>query len=502
MSTNHNPNSEPISNLETNLELLENLDNNETSAAAITESTKSTSNKKNWLPILGAAVVLIGGVAIWRGNSNSEQPIIETTENIKQARLSVKTVTATSEPIQAWSYGDGEVHAIVKKHLTFQAEGSINYIKKIDGRDLREGDLVNQGELLARVDRRKFDADITVAAAAQTEARNQVASSIATLKQAEESLVQAQADLEQAKTDSAFAQVDLSRYQELLSQGAVERRQVEVKETEYKNARANLQAAEAGIGYAKAQVAAAQTQVESAEAGVNSANAKLSRSNIDSEDTELIAPFDGVISRLNIREGEYWDPQVVSLSGDYQGIVDRLPIIMIDPNQFEVYVDLPAFQGAQIKIGQRALIILDRDSSQANSSNVTGQDLEKLASAEGTVFSVSPSVSPGERSVRVTIRIDRGAANLQDGEQISAWIATEEKSQATVAPFSAFVSRDRQPYVFVVNEESGVVEQRAVRSGIEGLAKREIIAGVKPGEKLVTDGKNRLVNGAPVEIIP
>ena len=53
-----------------------------------------------------------------------------------------------------------------------------------------------------------------------------------------------------------------------------------------------------------------------------------------------------------------------------------------------------------------------------------------------------------------------------------------------------------------MNEEKGIVEQRKIKQGIEGLAKQEIIQGVKPGEKLVTEGKNRLVNGAPVEIIP
>ncbi len=126
----------------------------------------------------------------------------------------------------------------------------------------------------------------------------------------------------------------------------------------------------------------------------------------------------------------------------------------------------------------------------------------KLASAKGTVFSVSPSVSPGERSVRVTIRIDEGGTNLQDGEQVSAWIATVEKNRAIVAPFNTFIFRDRQPYVFVVNEDKGIVEQRAIKQGIEGLAKREIIEGVEAGEKLVTEGKNRLVNGAPLEIIP
>ena len=461
-----------------------------------------TNKKPKWLLWLGVIALLVGVTVVWRSMSSSQQSTLEVTENIEQARLTVKTVTANLEPIQAWNYGDGYVSAITKKHLTFQAEGTIDYLKKIDGRDLREGDRVRKGELLARVDRRKYDADITVAAAGQIEAKNQVINAVASLRQAEESLAQANADLQKAKTNEAFARADLKRYQELAAEGGIAQREVDVKETDYNNTQAVVKATEAGIRYAQAQVAAAKTQVETAQAGVKSANAKLSQTNVDSEDTELIAPFDGVISRLNIREGEYWTPQIVNVTGDYQGIVERLPIIIIDPSRFEVNVNLPAFQGAQVKPGQRAFVILDRDRSKANSGRITGQDLMKLASARGTIFSVSPSVSPGERSVRVTIRINEGFANLQDGEQVSAWIATEEKERATVAPFNAFVFRDRQPHVFVVNEAKGIVEQRAIKQGIEGLAKREIIEGIKPGEKLVTEGKNRLVNGAPVEIIP
>lgn len=364
------------------------------------------------------------------------------------------------------------------------------------------GDRVRKRELLARIDRRKYDADITVAAAGQIEAKNQVINAIASLRQAEESLAQAKADLQKAKTDEAFAQADLKRYQGLVAQGAVEQREVDLRETDYKNARAGAIAAAAGVKSAIAQVTAAQTQVETAEAGVKSADAKLTRSNVEREDTEIIAPFDSIISRLNIREGDFWTPQIVNVGGDYQNIIERLPIIVIDPNRFEVNVELPAFQGGQVKPGQRAFVILDRDRSRASSGRITGQDLMKLASAKGTVFSVSLSVSPGRRSVHVTIRIEEGVANLQDGEQVSAWIATVEKNQATVAPFNALIFRDRQPHVFVVNEEQGIVEQRAIKQGIEGLSKQEILEGVKPGEKLVTEGKNRLVNGAPVEIVP
>ena len=446
--------------------------------------------------------LLIGGTLFWRSVSNKEQAPVETANNVEQARLTVKAVDAAVEPIQAWSYGDGYVSAVVKKHLNFQAEGTIDYIKKIDGRDLREGDRVTKGELLARLDRRKSDADITVATSGQTEAQNKVADAVASLRQAEAALSQVEADLEKAKTDTAFAKADLTRYQELAAEGAIEKREVDVRETEYKIAQAVEKAAQAAVRSAQSKIGTAQTQVATAEAGVRSADAKLSQSNVDGENTDLIAPFDGVISRLNIREGEYWTSQIVSVSGDYQGIVDRLPIIVIDPSQFEVNVDLPAFQGARVKPGQRAFMINDRDRAKANSGKISGQDLIRLASASGTVFSVSPSVSPGERSVRVTIRIDGGVANVRDGEQISAWIATVEKENATVAPFNAIVSRDRQNYVFVVNKAEGTVEQRKVEVGVEGLSKKEIIEGVEPGEKLVTEGKNRLVNGAPVEIIP
>ena len=475
----------------------------ESSNSQDTTMVTNSSIKKSKLPlILGAIALLIGGTVILRSLFSSQPTTKEVTENIEQARLTVKTVPVNLEPIQAWAYGDGTVSATTKKHLTFQAEGTIDYIKKVDGRELREGDRIRKGELLARVDRRKYDADIVVAAAGKTEAENQVRSAIADFRKAEESLTQAQTDLQKAQTDLDFARADLKRYQELALAGAIEQRQVDVKKTEYKNAQALVRATEAGVRSAQAQVVAAQTQIETAESGVNSANAKLNQSNFDSEDTELIAPFDGIVSRLNINEGEYWSPQIVNVTGDYQGIVERLPIIVIDPNHFEVRVDLPAFSGGKIEPGQRALIVLDSDRSLANSGRITGQDLIELASAKGTVFSVSPSVSPGERSIRVTARINEGSVNLQDGEQVSVWIATAEKNNATVAPLNAFVFRDRQPYVFVVNEEEGIVEQRAITQGIEGLAKREIIEGVKPGEQLVTEGKNRLVNGAPVEIIP
>ncbi len=94
---------------------------------------------------------------------------------------------------------------------------------------MREGDRVTKGELLARLDTPKSDADITVATSEQTKAKNEVANAIASLRQAEADLEKAQADLEKAKTDTSFAVADVKRYRELAEVGAVDQREVAVK---------------------------------------------------------------------------------------------------------------------------------------------------------------------------------------------------------------------------------------------------------------------------------
>ena len=478
-----------------------------------TEETKESEKQQNLLAksskrftpirLIGVIVLLllVGGVGLRAFSLLTKNP--EEQETTAQPnKLPVKVVAVKSEPIQAWVFGDGFVDAITKKHLTFQTEGTINFIKQIDGRDLREGDRVRKGELLARVDQRKSNAEVTVAVTAQTEAKNQVLTAIANRRKAEESLAQAQTDLQKAKTDVNFAQADLKRYQGLAEDGVIQKREVDVRQTEYDNALAAVTAAEAGIRAAKAELESAKTQVETAEAGVNSANAQLTQSLVNREDTEIVAPFNGLVSRLNIRKGDYWTPQIVNASAEYETIVERLPIIIIDPNQFEINIDLPAFQGNQVQPGQRVLILPDVI-EENGTSKLDNKDLLELAQdkgAQGTVFSVSPSISPGERSVHITIRVSEGNEKLSDGERVAAWVAVEEKNNATVAPFNAFVYRDQKPHVFVVNKEN-IVQQREIKEGIQGLTRQEIIEGVQPGDLLVTEGLNRLVDGAAVEIV-
>ncbi len=473
---------------------------------------------------------------------NPEEPEVAT--STERAALAVSAVQATQNPIQAWVFGDGYARAVRFKHLTFEVDGTITDVKTVSGRDLREGDFVRQGELLARVDQRKANADVQVAFAGRTEAQQQVNTAIANLQQsqanydqarnavveaeareeqARASLTEARANLARTRNDRQLAERERDRRRQLFEQNVIPASELDVYETNLKNAEEAIAAAQAQVQSAQKQVEAAQAQVETAESqvaaaatgvrsaesqvtaarsGVNRASAELQKTAVNREDTEIRAPFNGIVAHLNIREGDYWTPQRVQASGDYQSIIERVPMVVIDPRQFEVNVSMPAYQGNQVQPGQRAAVVLEPDVRGAE--NMTSDRLAEVATATGRVFSVSPSVSPGERAVNVTIRITDGASSLQNNARVGVWIAVDEKAAATVVPRNAIVFRDRDPHVFVIQQTPDgqtFVERRDIERGINGMEDQEIQTGVQPGEWLVTDGKERLVDGAPVNVV-
>jgi len=541
------------------------------------------------LPLLAIAL----GVSIYAYRRISDPVQVSEPEPVPvatEAILPVRVVRARSAPIQEWVHSDGFVSAVRGKHLTFEVAGTITYIKRIDGRDLREGDYVRQGELLAQVDDRKLQADLTQSNAGISEAQEQkivaeanlaqtranlgqaqatveqqeanVAQAKAKLGQVKASLAQAEArkkqaianvteakaNLEAKQADRDLAEVELWRRQELYDEGVISASDRDVYENKLDNAEAAVNAAKSriqaaeeeveaansqiqatleDIAAAESQVQAAQSQVRAAEsqvqavegnisaaiaqidataAGIESARAQSNRANVSLEDTEIRAPFDGIVAFLNIRQGDYWTPQRISTQ-TYQDVVESVPIIVIDPSEFEVQIELPAFDSAQVSPGQTAFVVLDEDLSSAYRDRLNNENLISIASARGQVFSVSPSVTPGGRAVNVKVRITsiepEKRDRLRSGARVSVWIAIKEAADTTVIPLTAVVYRDRKPHVFVVKEEDGkqFVEQRQISTGIEGLSQREILEGVEPGELLVTEGKNRLVNGAPVDVV-
>ena len=142
----------------------------------------------------------------------------------------------------------------------------------------------------------------------------------------------------------------------------------------------------------------------------------------------------------NIRENEYYSTQSVSSQlSNYQGLLDRVPIVVIDPRQFEVTADLSTDVGEQVRPGQTTVIASD-DNVRADLNN---EDAIDSAQTKGKVFTVNPAVSPGGRAIQVTSRMTIGTSNLLHGSNVTLWIAVAQKDNAVVVPLNGVVFRDK-----------------------------------------------------------
>ena len=441
-------------------------------------------------PVLTVTMLMVASFVGWRiYNRLTAVPGSELTETtIAQARLPVRVIPASTSSIQGWVFDEGTVWPVQRRILNFQAGGDITYVTKIDGIDLREGDWVSQGQLLATIDDRRQMSSIETA-----EADIQV--SINQRDQSEASLLQAQANLAKAESDLTLAQTELHRYQTLFEQGAISESDRDL----YRN---QVDQAEAALKTAQQDIHSAEDSVRSAEATIASSRARLNEVDVDLEDTQLVSPIDGIVAYINIREGEYWDTQYLDRSSA-QSAIETAPIVVMDPQTFEVELEVQANGAEQIRPGQRAYVVLEEVVSATQAAGATRQDLLEIAQQQGSagsVFSVSPSQTPGGRGTEVTIRDFQQVRNLKVGGRAYVWMEVASQRDTVVLPLGALVSRDQAFYAFVVNETDGTVQRRRVTQGIQGLSGVEILAGVEPGELVVVEGQNRLVEGTPVEI--
>ena len=185
---------------------------------------------------------------------------------------------------------------------------------KIPGRVVallvKEGDMVKKGQLLARIDSRDITAQSDQAKAniKALEAQTAQASSVTELQDqtAKAALNKAKAQLEKAKSDLNLAESDYNRFKELVETGAISKQVFDTYRTKYQVAQAAYSQASAAVAAAEAGLL--QTQVNTAnEAAVRSkvvqARAALQQIEVNLDETEIRAPFDGIVTAKYIEEG-------------------------------------------------------------------------------------------------------------------------------------------------------------------------------------------------------
>lgn len=422
--------------------------------------------------ILLSLLFAFSGAACSRADAQSEAPADSSTTSSAEEAVTVRVAKAEIAAIQSWVYAQGTARARQREFLTFANQGRVAYVDP----KLRVGSPVKKGQVIAYLEPERVGADLSSAQAG-------LAGRQADLAAAKAAQGEAQANLE-------LAQTTYERYRVLLEQNSASRQ-------EYDQARAQLEQARAAARRAEVQIKAVQAQVESARAQVAQAKVVVG-------DSRLVSPINGVLARLNIEQGRYFSPQVVQ-TGSEQGALRTVPALVIDTSQFEIRVDLPAFAFRQIEEGSEVVVGVGRIQAQAQAGaqqQSAGPSPEAMqGDLRGRVHAVSPSLDPETRTFEVVVHTTGKNPRLQDGEFVAAWIAGQNREQVVTVPLEALRYRNAEAFLFAVDPQTGVAQERGVTLGPQESGRRAILTGVREGELVVTEGKARLNDGQRVKIL-
>ena len=212
-----------------------------------------------------------------------------------------------------------------------------------------------------------------------------------------------------------------------------------------------------------------QSATRQAEARLVSARARLAEVQSRLAQTRILAPSDGLVSRVSVRIG------AVPAQGQE---LFRL----IRDHRLELEARVPELELADLRAGQPALI--------RHGNREVRAELRLVA----------PIVTPETRlgTVRIALPPDSG---LKPGMFARAEIEGPAR-EAVMVPASALVFRDGAPQAFVLPEGRDRVEMRRLIAGARQDGMVEITEGLRPGERVVTAGAGFLVNGDLVRLAP
>ncbi|MDA3814870.1 MAG: efflux RND transporter periplasmic adaptor subunit, partial [Patescibacteria group bacterium] len=368
---------------------------------------------------------VIGVIALRKTEAQDEKQ-----ENIKQVKV-IKIEKGLFSDIQEYS---GLVKGIQETNLAPKISGRIIEVYK------KEGDIVQKGELLAVID--------------GSELFDQKNLSAQQLNNAKKSLEETK-DYYDQLVDQAEEELDIAKdvYDEAKDEGSSE---------DISTADKNIDRAEESVKSAKKM---RDLQEQTAENQVSASEDQLKIYSNSVDNTRLIAPYAGVVTRKYFDAGRLVSPQS--------------PIFSVaDSNQKEIEITIPGSVAKKLSLGSKVEI---EDSSQEIFS--------------GQIKAISPVSDMVTRKSLVKVSFENDE-NVRLGELMNIKLKTNQKERVISIPLSAVRKDYHEDSVFVLKND--VVEKRIIDLGNIENDRVEIINGVEEGDVIVVEGQSYLKNNEKV----
>jgi membrane fusion protein, multidrug efflux system len=273
-------------------------------------------------------------------------------------------------------------------------------------------------------------------------------------QQYEAAVQQVQAAVAQAEATLTDAGLQLARGEEL-----VRNRNIPQSEVDARHARRDT---------AKGQLLAAQAQLRQAQISLGY--------------TDIEAPIAGKIGRSLFSEGSFVGPDSGSLA----------TIVSQDPT----YVTFP--------VSSRELLQARKE------AEARGEELRavriKVRLPDGTDYDqtgavnfVDNQVDPTTDTMTVRASMPNPQRRLVDGQLVGVTVERAQPQPAVVVPQAALLADQAGPYVLVVGGD-GKVEQRRIEVGQPTGSDITIPEGLKPGDRVVVDGIQKVRPGQTVQV--
>lgn len=204
--------------------------------------------------------------------------------------------------------------------------------------------------------------------------------------------------------------------------------------------------------------AGAQTEDIQAQAAVLAkAQAALQGLQSQLHHSYIIAPFDGIITAMNVKIGQVFVP----------GISAGQDIQMMSSGGYKIEAYVPETSIGSISANQSATLTFD----------AFGPSM--IFPATVSLVDPAPTVRDGANTYKVTLRA-KDASALKPGLTANVLIQTASKAHALVVPTRSIISRDGSSFV-LVSEPKGFTE-RKVETGITSADSTEITSGLSEGD--------------------
>ncbi|HPU51340.1 MAG TPA: efflux RND transporter periplasmic adaptor subunit [Burkholderiaceae bacterium] len=363
-----------------------------------------------------AIACLAAGVTAWVVSRPAAVPVVAVTESALAQSLVFS----------------GRVAAIVRVELGATVTGRIAEVL------VREGDRVQAGQLLARL-----DADELQAQAEQAQANLELARARAGSQQ-ELALPTSQATLAQASANLAAARQEARRSRDLLARGFVAQARVDETERAVQVAQAQVDAAQAAAKVNRVggnEVVQARLRVREAQAAAALAQARL-------QQTRIVAPAAGRIVLRSVDPGQIVQPGRVLFQFAAEGSTQLLA------QADEKFLGLLAR-------GQTAQVVVDAFPAQAFAASVA---------------SIAPGIDAQRGTVEVKFAVASPPPFLREDMTLSLRVEVGRKERALTLPAGAVLGAGSEGRVRTIAD--GRIVEQPVRIGLRTLERVEVLSGV------------------------